>query len=98
MTTPVQPDQLRISIEMGDDYQPSDRLGAALGELAAALADEESDGEVEGFYYRYELTNFSALSYDSLAPAGEGRRLDPQGPPEFDRARTGKSGLGVFKF
>ncbi|HSL57821.1 MAG TPA: hypothetical protein VK866_08260 [Acidimicrobiales bacterium] len=66
MTTPVQPDQLRVTIEMGDDYQPTDRLRAALDELGAALA--AADGtEVEGFLLgNPHLRSFRTLSYDSL--------------------------------
>ena len=38
MTTPVQPDQLRISTEMGDECEPSDRLVAALEQVDPDLA------------------------------------------------------------
>jgi len=79
MTSPVQPDQLRISIEMGDQYQPSERLGAALGELASALGSADADADVEGFALgsmeprlaildETGLQEFKALSYDSLSP------------------------------
>ena len=47
MTNPVNADQLRVVVEMGDDYEPSERLAAALNELGAALA--ESDDDVGGF-------------------------------------------------
>lgn len=96
MTAPVNPDQLRISIEMGDDYQPSDRLGAALGELAAALADEESDAEVSGFdkLGNFEIQDFKALSYDSASPAGSKGSVFPK----VERSLQGKGAFGVFKF
>lgn len=66
MTEPVNPDQLRISIEMGDSYQPSPNLAAALTALEAALADPEA--EVEGFLGNFEIQDFKArtISYDSL--------------------------------
>ena len=66
MTTPVNPDQLRISIEMGDDYQPSPNLAAALTALEAALQDPEA--EVEGFLGNFEIQDFKArtISFDSV--------------------------------
>ena len=71
MTTPVQPDQVCISIEMGDEYQPSERLAAALGELAATLAEEESDSEVSGYRLgTFEIQDFKALSFDSTSATG----------------------------
>lgn len=89
MTKPVQPDQLRISIEMGDEYQPSDRLGAALGELAAALAEEESDSEVSGYLLQFEIQMFKALSYDSTSPTGQRGSVFPKVEYKVD---------GIYKF
>lgn len=63
MTTPLRPDQLRISIEMGDDYDASPRLRAALDELAAAL--EEDSAEVEGYSWNHEIQDFRVFSFDS---------------------------------
>ena len=37
---PVHPDQLRITVEMGDQYAAPQRLAAALEELKAALAEK----------------------------------------------------------
>ncbi len=67
MTTPIEPDQLRISIEMGDDYQPSDRLGDAFAELAAALQEVEAGSEVEGFLqFEIQVGNIKPrTTYDS---------------------------------
>lgn len=48
MTTNVPPDQIRVTIELGDDVQPSARLVAAIDELTAALR-EEPVAEVAGF-------------------------------------------------
>lgn len=62
MTAPVNPDQLRITVEMGDQFQPSERLASALTELQAALSSVE-DAEVEGFALS---TSFSrSFSFDS---------------------------------
>ncbi len=94
MTTPVNPDQLRVSVEMGDDYQPSDRLRSALDELAAALADDGSDAEVSGFYYKYELKDFKVLSYDSTSPIGEQGSVVPMG----ETGSIDKTSPYVFKF
>ena len=76
MTAPVNPDQLRITIEMGDDYQPSPDLAAALTALDAALRDPGT--EVEGFKMgNFEIQDFKArtISFDSLklgSPEGDG--------------------------
>ena len=68
MTQPINSDQLRISVEMGDDYQPSPNLAAALTALHAALQDPES--EVQGFdkLGNFEIQDFTArtISFDSL--------------------------------
>ena len=39
-----------VTIEMGDGYEPSDRLKAAVRELDQALAEAHAD-EVQGFEY-----------------------------------------------
>ncbi len=76
MTAPINSDQLRINVEMGDDYQPSPNLAAALTALEAALGDPET--EVEGFLGNFEIQDFKArtISFDSslkLGPrAGDG--------------------------
>jgi hypothetical protein len=51
MTTPLSPipsDQLRVTIEVGDDCVTTRRVAAALQELRAAL-DESDEMEVAGF-------------------------------------------------
>ncbi len=53
---------------MGDDYQPSDRVAAALTELTAALQEDES--EVRGFNNFEEVKVTRTLSFDSLLPVG----------------------------
>ncbi|HSL57652.1 MAG TPA: hypothetical protein VK866_07415 [Acidimicrobiales bacterium] len=55
-------DQLRISIEMGDEYQPTSRLRAALDELGAALA-ELDDAEVAGFAGGVAMPGFRVLGF-----------------------------------
>ncbi len=40
--------QISVSISMGEDYQPSDRLRAAVIELGAALQDAHGD-DTSGF-------------------------------------------------
>jgi len=45
---PIAKDELRISVEAGDDYHASPRVAAALQELATALEEAESD-DVAGF-------------------------------------------------
>lgn len=73
MTTPVTPDQLRITVEMGDGYQPSDRLAAALTELTAALA-EADEAEVSGYLVGDDMGllfakpgSFRSIHFDSVA-------------------------------
>lgn len=69
---PVAADQLRISVEVGDEYEPSDRVAAALRELHDALAAEsETDSDVEGFY-SWTLTDVKVTSYsfDSAGALG----------------------------
>ncbi len=72
MTAPINPDQLRINVEMGDDYQPSPNLAAALTALEAALQDPES--EVQGFdkLGNFEIQDFKArtISFDSSLKLG----------------------------
>lgn len=78
MTAPVRPDQLRISIEMGDDYQPSPELASAFEQLAAALAD----GEVQGYQLgNFEIQIFKSFSFDSaVAPAPRSVFRSPDSP------------------
>lgn len=38
---------ISVTIEFGDGYQPTERISAAIGELAAAIQD--AYGEVQGF-------------------------------------------------
>jgi hypothetical protein len=68
MTNPVNADQLRVTVEMGDDYQPSERLAAALTELGAALT--ETDDDVGGFGYD-PLRSFLFSSGSPAAYQGE---------------------------
>ena len=46
---PIENDELRISVEAGDDYHATPRVAAALQELATALEEAESDDDVVGF-------------------------------------------------
>jgi hypothetical protein len=81
MATPVHPEQLRISIEMGEAYEPTDRLSAALAELAAALGEAEAaDDEVQGFIKggNGEMPAFRTLSYDSLGLKGSTGSIAPK--------------------
>ena len=45
---PISKDELRISVEAGDEYHASPRVAAALQELATALEEADSD-DVVGF-------------------------------------------------
>ncbi len=63
MTTSVKPNQPRVNIEMGDGYQASDRLRAALGELQDALAEVDDGAEVEGFIYLENLAGAQVRSF-----------------------------------
>jgi hypothetical protein len=80
---PVAADQLRLSVEMGDDFQPSPRLAAALTELTAALEDE-SEADVEGFTAGIEKIEIAvrSLSFDSRSPGRFGaiKPLDKASP------------------
>lgn len=40
---------IQVTVDMGDDYRPSERLTGAIKELVAAL--NESHGDVEGYAY-----------------------------------------------
>lgn len=62
-------DELRITIEAGDDYHASPRLAAALEELATALEESETDDEVSGFGMAEFKPGFS-LFYVSPAKVG----------------------------
>ncbi len=71
MTNPVNADQLRVVVEMGDDFEPSERLAAALNELGAALA--ESDDDVGGFGFnpvRSLVFNSAPAGYQTGGSAG----------------------------
>ena len=46
---PIAKDELRISVEAGDDYHASPRVAAALQELANALEEVDSGDDVAGF-------------------------------------------------
>jgi hypothetical protein len=70
MTEPVASDQLRVTVEMGDDYRPRPRLAAALDELAAAV-QEEADAEVDGYSLNYEEIEVTYRSFS--ADLGMGR-------------------------
>jgi hypothetical protein len=70
MTNPVNADQLRVTVEMGDDYRPSESVAAALDGLAAALS-EESDG-VSGFAITPIRSFLFDSSYQTGGSAGDG--------------------------
>ena len=83
---PVAADEMRISVEIGDDYQPSERVNAALLELQAALGEESGD-DVEGFY---KLTNVmvTSYSYSSLQGVFPSRSLTTdfyKNDPTYDK-------------
>lgn len=67
---PVATDEMRISVEIGDDYEPSERVGAALRELQEALAEESGD-DVQGFYTLEDVivTSHSFHSSAGLFPS-----------------------------
>ncbi len=47
--TAIGDDELVVTVEMGDTFEPGSRTSAALHELAAALREEHSDDDVSGF-------------------------------------------------
>ena len=61
---PVAADQMRISVEVGDEYEPGERVAAALAELRDALQEDEDGDDVAGFL-SLNFTQFS-FQYDSL--------------------------------
>ena len=65
--------ELRIAIEMGEGYEPTPRLAAAIEELHGALAEIDGD-EVQGFAETVHLyqAGFS-LGYVSGGSDGGGR-------------------------
>lgn len=88
MTEQVHADELRITVEMGDDYQPSDRLAAALSELQDALS--ETDDEVTGFGFE----PIRSFSYNSLlGGSGTGSSY-----PKIETSYPKVEGSSVFKF
>lgn len=62
-------DQLRVTVEMGDDFVPSPRVAKALDELAEALraGDEE---EVAGFRMEELKVTYRSWGFDSLGMGG----------------------------
>jgi len=67
---PVAADQLRIAVEMGEDYEPTERVAKALAELTTALAEADAanaDDDVQGFldYLTITMTNVKPFVYDS---------------------------------
>lgn len=70
---PVAADQLRIAVEMGEDYEPTERVAKALAELTTALAEsdaENAEDDVEGFldYLTITMTNVRPFVFDSRMP------------------------------
>lgn len=69
---PVANDQLRVSVEMGQDYAASERVAGALAELSAALleAEAENSDDVAGFGLVFENVTIFArpFVYDSKEP------------------------------
>ena len=88
MTEHVETSELRITVEMGDDFQPSDRLTAALSELAATLAD--ADDEVSGFGFE----PIRSFTYTSLLGGSTSTGVNF---PKVDNW-IDKSSTNVFKF
>ena len=77
-------DELRISIEMGPDYKPTDRVRTALEELSKALAEADANAftdEVVGYAaVPLPLGGFK-LAYTSAIPSytehsGDGKKLN----------------------
>ncbi len=85
MTKPVRNDQLRVTVEMGDGYEPSDQLASALAQLSAALSGD-TQAEVEGFMGNFEIQDRS-FSFDSLK----------LGDPGTTSKWIDKSGTGSWK-
>ena len=67
-TEEIAAEEISVAVVVGEEFEMSDRLGSALEELAAALADAEED-EVSGFQFA------PAMSFDS----GMAFSNDPQG-------------------
>lgn len=78
MTAPIEPHQLRVSVELGEAYEPTPRLRAALVELGAALAEldeahdgDDDDDEVAGFMLGgFDILGTRSLSFDTLGRSG----------------------------
>ena len=77
---PVAADQMRIAVEIGEEYEPSDRIAAALTELHSALAEDSE--EVAGFGM-FDLTPVSFI-YDSSRSGGFG----PVGDMSWDNVKN----------
>lgn len=69
---PVADDQLRIVVEMGDQYEPTEDIAEALAALTTALAKAEADNDdddVQGFEFRViAMTDVKPFVYDSRMP------------------------------
>jgi len=62
--------QITVTVSMGDNYQPSDRLQAAIGELGAALQDAHGD-DTSGFALKeYEEISFTYQKIEWLWVVG----------------------------
>ena len=76
-------DELRISIEMGPEHEPTDRVRAALEELTQALAEADADAftdEVVGYAAAPLPLGGFKLGYTSAIPSytehsGSGKKL-----------------------
>ena len=59
-------DEMVVTVEMGDGFEPGSRTAAALGELVAALHEEHGD-DVAGYQKVEPLRSFSFMT----APTSE---------------------------
>lgn len=67
--SPVGPNEISIDIYAGEGFEASDRLKAALSELAVALSEETEEDEVAGFAMAPMTPG--AVGIDVMGPAGD---------------------------
>lgn len=69
----LSPDQIRITIEMGADYQPSERLASLLGELQAEISDDEVSGYALDFMnlQRPDTSGYLTITMENLRYFGD---------------------------
>lgn len=82
MSDPIPADALRLTIEVGPDHQPTDRLRAALDELVAALAEADAD-EVSGFAFEAPSLSWDAGVSTSILVSPSARKPIKGGNNEY---------------